>query len=248
MVAVEVVNDGGVWLMVEEGLSDQPLVESRGAVVGVARDEGEVGGRVGVAVPPGISQAGGGGEVLQLRGADQSTGSLASGGGGIMDGVDAVEVAAQEDRAVAVGGRQVSGKGGDEGEAWVLIAWRVGGDDGVQVTMECEVDAKSAAVVCAGADFVDGSAAAGLADEDGYPGGGASAPFAGVSGGGGAPPPEGPAWPGLARGRPRLRPLVAVVRGTLMCLLEADDVPGPVGQRREESAALVQVGEPVEVQ
>lgn len=116
------------------------------------------------------------------------------------------------------------------------------------MTVKCEVDAKSAAVVSAGADFVDGSAAAGLADEDGHPGGGASAPFAGVSGGGGAPPPEAPAWPGLARGRPRLRPLVAVVRGTLMCLLEADDVPGPVGQRRKESAALVQVGEPVDIQ
>ena len=30
--------------------------------------------------------------------------------------------------------------------------------------------------------------------------------------------------------------------------MEANDVPGPIGQRREESAALVQIGEPVDVE
>jgi hypothetical protein len=45
-----------------------------------------------------------------------------------------------------------------------------------------------------------------------------------------------------------LRPLVAVVGETLMCLLKANNVPRPAGERREESAALVQVGESVDVE
>ena len=122
--------------LVEEGLCDEPLVEARGAVVGVAGDEGEVGGRMGVAVPPGVDQVGGGGEVLEVGGAHQPARAWAACWGGVVDGVDAVEVAAQEHCPVAVGGWQVGGEGGDEGEAWELVAGRVGGDDRVLVVVE----------------------------------------------------------------------------------------------------------------
>jgi len=71
-----------------------------------------------MAVSPGVSEARGGGEVLQLGSTDQAARALAGYGGGVVNGVDAVEVAAQEDGAAAVGG-QVAGKGGKEGEAWV---------------------------------------------------------------------------------------------------------------------------------
>ena len=117
MVTVEVVDDGGVGLVLEEGLRHEPLVEARGAVVGVAGDEGEVSGRVRVAVPPGVDQVGGGGKVLELGGAHQSARAWGGCWGGVVDGIDAVEVAAQEHCPVAVGGWQVGGEGGDEGEA-----------------------------------------------------------------------------------------------------------------------------------
>ncbi len=83
-----------------------------------------------MAVPPGVSEARSGGEVLQLGSTDQAAGALASRGGGVVNGVDAVEVAAQEDGAAAVSG-QVANEGGKEGEAWVLVAGCVCGDDGV---------------------------------------------------------------------------------------------------------------------
>ena len=77
-----------------------------------------------MAVPPGVNEVGRGGKVLKLSGAHQSARAWAGCWGGVVDGVDAVEVAAEEHCAVAVGGWQVIGEGGDEGEAWGLVAGR----------------------------------------------------------------------------------------------------------------------------
>ena len=61
----------------------------------------------------------------------------------------------------------------------------------------------------------------------------------------------GQGWPGAAPVCAHWLPSAETlnqINDTLMRLLEANDVPGPIGQRREESAALVQIGEPVDVE
>ncbi len=71
----------------------QSLMAHAGAPAGATCTNKNQNQNTGVAVPPGVDQVGRGGEVLELGGAHQSVRAWAGCWGGVVDGVDAVEVA-----------------------------------------------------------------------------------------------------------------------------------------------------------
>jgi len=236
VVARQAVDDAGGGGMLQEAGGYEPAVEAGGAV-GSGKCEVVAWGRVQVA--PGVREICRSRHPLQRRSSDPAAGGGTGCGDGVVSGVDAVEVAAEEDSAV-VGGH-VSHKGGEEVGSVLAFTGCVGGDDAVWLVVECEVDAESAAGWVVGADPLRLAAAARLLDEDGHSGSGESV-------GSGATLPEGPAWPRLARRRPRVCPLLASVGDALVRLLQAHDVVGPVDEAGKELSPLLGVGESIDVE